>query len=67
MKTPKNPIAARVMPHQGRTLPVDFNEKSQNHGGNYDRRDLENMWRTPNWSAKPSTDPNIIRDARLSN
>lgn len=66
MKTPKNPIAARVMPHQGQSLPADFIEKSQSYGGTYDRRDLKNMWRTPQWSAKPPADPNIVRDARLS-
>lgn len=62
-----NPIAARVLPHPGQKLPADFNEKSQGHGGTYDRRDLANLWKSPNWSAKPQADPNIIRDARLGN
>lgn len=60
----KNPLGT-IHNATGRPLPVDFIEKSKNYGGNYDRRDLENLWRTPQWSAKPPADPNVVRDARL--
>jgi len=64
MKTPKNPLHVQVQVLQGRRLPADFNEKTRNHGGNYDQRDLENMWRTPRFTGK--TYENITRAALLS-
>jgi hypothetical protein len=65
MKTPKNPLHAQVQPLPGRPLPADFNEKTQNHGGNYDRRDLESLWKRPNFTGKNYE--NITRAAMLSN
>ena len=64
----KNPIAAVVLPLQGRQMPSDWKLQTNDFGGNFDRRDLENMWRTPNWNSKPSADnvDNIIRASRLS-
>ena len=69
MRTPKkNPIAAVVQPLQGIQMPGDWQKQTQNFGGNFDRRDLENMWRTPNWNSKLSADnvDNVIRASRLS-
>jgi hypothetical protein len=69
MKTPrKNPINAVVQPLPGRQLPSDWKLQTNDFGGNFDRRDLENMWRTPNWNSKLSADnvDNIIRASRLS-
>ena len=64
----KNPIAAVVQPLAGRQLPSDWKLQTNDFGGNFDRRDLENMWRTPNWNSKLSADnvDNIIRASRLS-
>jgi hypothetical protein len=64
MKKP-NPIAACVQPVAGQQLPAEWRKNTQNAGGTFDRRDLENMWKSPNWSAKLSAD-NVMRDARLS-
>ncbi|MCP9795939.1 hypothetical protein [Synechococcus lacustris] len=69
MKSPKkNPIAAVVLPLQGRQMEPDWQQKTKDFGGNFDRRDLENMWRNPQWSSKLSADnvDNIIRNGRLS-
>jgi hypothetical protein len=69
MRTPKkNPIAAVVQPLQGKQMPGDWQKQTQEFGGNFDRRDLENMWRTPNWNSKLSGDnvDNVIRTSRLS-
>ena len=63
--TKKNPIAAVVQPLQGKQMPGDWQKQTQDFGGNFDRRDLENMWKTPNWSSKLSAD-NVIRASRLS-
>ena len=67
MKKPTNPIAAMVQPLAGRKLQPDWQQNLENVGGLYDRRDLENAWRTPQWSAKTnsSTTENIIQAARL--
>ena len=49
-------------------MPSDWKLQTNDFGGNFDRRDLENMWRTPNWNSKLSADnvDNIIRASRLS-
>ena len=64
----KNPIAAVVLPLQGRQMPSDWKIKTNEFGGNFDRRDLENMWRTPIWSSKLNSDnvDNLTRNSRLS-
>lgn len=62
----QNPIAAQVQPLQGQPLPADWaRQAAQNQGGAFDRRDLENMWKQPNWTAKINSE-NVVRDARLS-
>ena len=64
MKKPINPIAARVEAMPGRRLESKWQQNLENVGGAYDRRDLENMWRTPNWSSKLTAE-NVIQNARL--
>ena len=69
MKSPKkNPIAATVQPLQGKQMEQNWQKQAQDFGGNFDRRDLENMWRNPQWSSKLSSDnvDNVIRNSRLS-
>jgi hypothetical protein len=66
MKPNENPIAARVEAMQGRRLPAEWRKNTENAGGTYDRRDLENMWRQPQWTGKPlSGTENMIQAARL--
>lgn len=64
MNSPKNPVAARVETMGGRRLPADW-AKGQNPDTVYDQRDLENMWKSPQWSAKINSD-NVVRNSRLS-
>jgi hypothetical protein len=60
----KTTINATVLPIQGRQLPADWAKKAaQNQGGNFDRRDLENMWRQPLKANMPSDSP--MHSARL--
>jgi hypothetical protein len=69
MKTPKkNPIAAVVQPLQGKQMPADWKIETNDFGGTFDRRDLENMWRNPQWNSKFSAENvgNVVRGARLS-
>ena len=61
----QNPIAARIEALPGRRLDEGWQQNLQNTGGTYDRRKLEDMWKTPNWSSKINSE-NVIRDARLS-
>ena len=66
MKTNENPIAAQVQVMQGQKLPAEWRKNTENAGGNYDRRDLENMWRQPKWAGKPLTGAeNTMQAARL--
>ena len=67
-RTQKNPIAAVVQPLQGNQMAPDWQKQTSDFGGNFDRRDLENMWKTPNWNSKLSADnvDNVIRASRLS-
>jgi hypothetical protein len=64
----RNPIAITPLPLAGRQLDPNWKKSTNDFGGNFDRRDLENMWLTPNWSAKLSADnvQSVIRGARLS-
>lgn len=69
MKTPKkNPIAISVQPIAGRQMDPNWQKQTQDYGGNFDRRDLENMWKTPNWNSKLNSDnvDNLTRNSRLS-
>lgn len=60
-----NPIATRVLPLAARQLPADWQNKAASAGGTFDRRDLENLWRTPQWSAKINAE-NVQRESRLA-
>jgi len=66
MKKTINSIAAMVQPIAGRHLEPDW-QRNLAVGGTYDKRDLENLWKMPNWSAKISADnvDNVMRAARL--
>ena len=57
-----------VQPLPGQALPSDWTKQAIDHGGTFDRRDLSQMWREPQWSAKTNstTAENIIQSARLS-
>lgn len=63
-----NPIACRVQALPGHSLEAEWQQNLETVGGTFDRRDLENMWRQPNWSSKASAaaDENLIRNARLA-
>jgi len=56
-----------VQPLAGRKLQSGWQQNLGNVGGTYDRRPLEDLWRTPQWSAKTNstTTENIIQAARL--
>lgn len=62
------PINARVVPMAGQQLPPDFMQRTQNHGGAYDRRPLEDLWRTPNWAGKLNGGAvtNVVQMARMT-
>jgi hypothetical protein len=64
MKKPVNPIAARVEALPGRRLEAKWQQNLETVGGTFDRRDLENMWRNPEWSSKINSE-NVVRGARL--
>jgi hypothetical protein len=64
MKKAINPIAARVEALPGRRLEAKWQQNLENVGGTFDRRDLENMWRNPDWSSKLTAE-NVIQSARL--
>jgi hypothetical protein len=68
MKRKSNPIAAMVQPLPGQALPSDWSKQAIDAGGTFDRRDLSQMWREPQWTAKTNsaTAENIIQSARLS-
>ena len=52
----------------GRQMAPDWKQKTNEFGGTFDRRDLENLWRNPNWSSKLNGDniENLVRNSRLS-
>jgi hypothetical protein len=62
----KNPIAAVVQPLQGRQMMPDWQQQTKDFGGNFDRRDLSAMWRSPQWSSKFNNNvESLTKDARL--
>jgi hypothetical protein len=65
MKKATNPIAITPQALAGRRLEAGWQQNLGNTGGTFDRRKLEDMWKTPNWSGK-SNGENLIQDARLS-
>ena len=64
----RNPIAITPLPLAGRQLDPNWKKSTDEFGGTFDRRDLQNLWRKPNWSAKLNGDnvENIMRNSRLS-
>lgn len=64
----KNPIAAQVQPLAGRQLQANWQSETNDFGGNFDRRNLSEMWKSPRWSSKidSTTVQNIVGGARLS-
>jgi hypothetical protein len=64
MKKATNPIAITPQALAGRRLEANWQQNLET-GGTFDRRKLEDMWKTPQWSSKTNPE-NVIRDARLS-
>ena len=66
MKKPT--IAAVVQPLAGQQLPAGWQKAATEAGGVFDRRDLSQLWKTPQWSSKLNSDnvDNLMRNARLS-
>ncbi len=58
-----NPIAAVVQPLQGRRLPSGW--KPEITTRTYDQRQLEELWKNPQWSARKQAE-NIQQSARLN-
>jgi hypothetical protein len=58
-----NPLHAAVQPLQGRQLPPDWKAATSDHGGLFDRRPLEDLWKLP-MNTKVPVD-SITRNARL--
>ena len=63
MNKPTNPLNAVVQPLQGRQLPNDWKASTNDHGGTFDRRPLEELWKLP-MNTKAPVD-SITRNARL--
>jgi hypothetical protein len=59
-----NPIACRVQALPGRSLEAKWQQNLETVGGTFDRRDLENMWRSPQWASKLAAE-NVAQNARL--
>ena len=66
MKKPT--IAALVQPLSGQQLPAGWQKTAMEAGGTFDRRDLSQLWKSPQWSSKLNSDnvDNLMRNARLS-
>ena len=66
MKKPT--IAALVQPLSGQPLPAGWQKAATEAGGTFDRRDLSQLWKSPQWSSKLNSDnvDNLMRNARLS-
>jgi len=62
----KNPINAQVNCPPGQRLPKDWAESTANFGGTFDRRNLAELWKTPQWT-KAMPVENLAQAARLSN
>ena len=67
MKPQKNPLIS-VQPLAGQQLPPGWQRTATEAGGVFDRRDLSQLWKTPQWSSKLNSDnvDNLMRNARLS-
>lgn len=59
-----NPIAIRVQALPGQKLPDNFMQETADFGGTYDKRDLSQLWKSPQWASKLTAE-NVIQQARL--
>jgi hypothetical protein len=68
MKKPTNPIAITTQPLAGRQLPSGFGKAPVPTTTTFDKRDLSQLWKDPQWTSKISADTvqNAVRGARLS-
>ena len=62
MKT--NPKHIATQPLAGQQLPDDWRNKTADHGGTYDRRNLSEMWKQEPTHKQIQVD-SVIRNARL--
>lgn len=59
-----NPLHAQPLPLPGQQLPSNWKDKTADHGGNFDRRNLSEMWKQePTHKQIQIVSP--IRNARL--
>jgi len=65
---PTYSIAALVAPPIGQHLPTDWRSKTTDCGGTFNRRDLSQLWRELQWTARinSASSENLIQGARLS-
>jgi hypothetical protein len=63
MNNRANPINAQPQCIPGRQLPSDWKARANEHGGLFDRRPLEDLWRLPMNTKVPVV--SITRNARL--
>jgi len=63
MKTP-NPLHITSQPLPGKQLPDDWRNSTADHGGNFDRRNLSEMWKQESTNKKIEVD-SPTRNARL--
>ncbi len=63
MKKP-NPKHIQSQPLAGQQLPDNWKNATADHGGNYDRRDLANLWKQGSTNKKIEVD-SPTRNARL--
>ena len=63
MKKP-NPLHITPLPLAGQQLPNDWRNKTADYGGNYDRRNLSEMWKQESSNKKIEVD-SPTRNARL--
>ena len=63
MKKP-NPKHAQPQPLAGQQLPDDWRNSTADYGGNYDRRNLSEMWKQEPTHKQIQVD-SVIRNARL--
>jgi hypothetical protein len=49
----------------GRRLEAGWDKELGQIGGTFDKRDLSQLWKSPQWSGKSGSE-NLIQDARLT-
>ena len=49
----------------GRRLEAGWDKELSQIGGTFDKRDLSQLWKNPQWSGKSGSE-NLIQDARLT-